>query len=82
MVVKKIDGIGPEQNELAVGEIENPHHAGNYAETQYDKHHHRRESKDVEDKLDIDFHHTLRFCVSSADPFARQEAYQKSMLPR
>ena len=53
----QIHRVAPEQNELAVGEIENAHHAGDDAESEHDQHEDRAVGKHVEEKSDNAAHH-------------------------
>ncbi len=58
---EKVDGVGAQQHELAVGEIEDAHHAGDDPEAQHDQHHHRNEGEQVERELYFDAHgHRMR----------------------
>ena len=54
--LEQIDGVGAEQDELAVGEIEDAHHAGDDSQPEHDQHHHRDEGQHVEGELDGCFH--------------------------
>ena len=48
--------------ELAMGEVEDPHHAGDHAQAQHDQHHHRGEGGDVKSKLRCGVEHR-QYCL-------------------
>ena len=56
VLVAEIDGVGAEQHEFAMGEVEDAHHAGDDAEAEHDQHHHRGEGGDVEREFDREIH--------------------------
>ena len=62
--LEQIDRVGAEQDELAVGEIEDAHHAGDDSQPEHDQHHHRDEGQHVERKFNREIH-SLSYAAQS-----------------
>ena len=68
--VKQVHGIGAEQDELAMSEIENAHHAGDHTEAEHHQHEDGAEKREhVEDDADDVLHgYSLDFRTGSQSP--------------
>ena len=54
--MEQIHRVASEQDELAMGEIEDAHHAGDHAEAEHDQHEDRAVGEDVKEKSDSTAH--------------------------
>ncbi len=69
VAVREVDGIRTQQQELSVGEIEDPHHARDHAEAGDHQHHDGAEAREVEADADDVLHGcSLDFRTGSQSP--------------
>ena len=64
VLAAEIDCVGAEQDQFAMREIEDAHHARDHAEPKHDQHHDGGESEDIERKFNREIH-SLSYAAQS-----------------